>query len=394
MAQLLPGELARRLDAQEADPYHIPAARQALEEALVLQFRAMAQGLFADRLLRGEVPDDDAWWYQYASLRAPLAPSSPDEFTAGLERIGEMGFQFLPTTPWEELQVLFQTVRASFTARSVKNAAETGRDVPEFQAFRKSFPLDAALRRVRRIAPAEAKEIRIRIYGGAVDPWREGRINRQLRELGSSLRYCIDGARTERIGRIRAIVGLKATGAADLPRFVIGEAVPSSAVGRASLVEFEREFAVSPYLGSEPGYSEGMRAVVRRAVRWRLPIDPGDHELYHALTDPDQGSGLVSWHAVLREDICRYCQTPRRLENIAYQFSRAFGYNMPLAVALSQGPLSSRAIPGNGYPPGESPEELPLHRIIEKLREDELVIPKDGSYYCPLFEEGRRWHTA
>jgi hypothetical protein len=49
---------------------------------------------------------------------------------------------------------------------------------------------------------------------------------------------------------------------------------------------------------------------------------------------------------------------------------------------------------GNGYPTGESPEELPLHRIVESLREDELLIVKDGSYYCPLFEEGRRWHLA
>lgn len=390
---LLEDDLIRQIEAQEADPHHIPAARQVLEEALVAQFRAAARGLFADQLLRGEVPDDDTWWYQYASLHEPLAPPTPDDMAVVLEQLGARGFQE-PTTPWEHAQVLFQTVRESLTALSVKRARETDRDIPAFQAFRKSFPADVALRRVRRIEPAEAKEIRVRIYGGEVDLYQEGRINRQLSDLGSSFRYSIEGAREYRIRKIRALVGMDAAGAADAPKFVLGEAAPVSAVGRATFVEIEREFAVSPYLRGELGYSEGMKAVVRRAVLWRLPIDPGGHELNHALGNLDQSSGLVSWHAVLRDDICRYCQTPRKWENIAYQFSRGFGFNMQLAIAISQGPISQRAIPGNGYPPGESPEELPLHRIVENLREDGLLILRDGSYYCPLFEEGRRWHLA
>jgi hypothetical protein len=392
--ELLSADLTRRLEAQEADPYHIPAARQALEEAVVAQFRAVARGLLADQILRGQVPDDDVWWYQYASLHEPLAAPEPDVFEAGLETLGSMGFQDR-TAPWEETQFLFQTVGGSLTAASAKRAAETDRDIPAFREFRKSFPMDVAMRRVRTIAPAEAAEIRIRVYGGEVDLWQEGRINRQLADLGSSIRCAIEGAREYRIRKIRAMVGQDVEHMAEAPLFVLGEAGVASAVARAAFVEIEREFAVSPYLGRAPGFAEGKKAVVRRTVPWRLfGIDPGGHELYHAWTDPDQGSGLKSWHAVLRDDICRYCQTPRKFENIAYQFSRAFGFDLRFAAAMSRGVLSNRPMAGNGYPTGESPEELPLHRIVESLREDELLIVKDGSYYCPLLEEGRRWHLA
>ena len=395
MTTTLPSaSLEGRLAAQEADPYHIPAARQALEEAVVAQFRELARGLFADMLLRGETPNEDAWWYQYASLHQPTTRPAADDFAAGLEKAGSLGFRGA-TAPPGELQFLFQTLRGSWSSLYAKQAMETDREIPEFQAFRKSFPTDVALRRVRVISPAEALETRIRIYGGTVDLWQEGRINRQLSDLGSNIRYTIEGARQHRMDKVRAVVGQPAAAPEGTPNFVLGECAPTSAVGRALFLEIEREFAVSPYLGSAPGYAEGMKAVVRRSVPWRLiAIDPGGHELYHALTAEDQGSGLTSWHAVLRDDLCRFCQTPRTFEKIAYEFSRVFGFNMAVAVGVSQGPLSANRIAGDGYPPGESPAQVSLYGIVERLCEDGLLVLKDGAYYCSLFEEGRRWHLA
>jgi len=393
-AATFPADALERLEAQDADPHHIPAARQALEEALVVQLRTVAQGLLADQLLRGVQPDDDQWWYQYASLREPLAPPPDGGLMAALEQIGERTFQLLPALPWTDAFVLFHTSRESLSQVFMKRAFAANREDPAFQAFRKSFALDTALRRVGAVAPSAAQQIRVRIYGGDVDLWQEGRINRQLRDLGSSFRYWIDGGRRHRIAQSRAAIGESPSGAAELPCFLFGDAAPVSAIGFAALLDFEREFAVSPYLKISIGYAEGTTAVIRRVVPQRLPIDPPGHELYHAMTHDDQSSALRSWHAVLRDDICRYCRTPRSLGNIAFQFSRAFGFDMPWAVAMSHGPMSRKAIRGDGFPPGESPDELPLHVIVQKLCEHELLVLQDGKYYCPLFEEGLRWHLA
>lgn len=378
--ELLPNDLMQRLEAQEANPYHIPEARQALEEALMTQFRAVAKGLSADRLLRGWVPDDDEWWYQYASLHEPLASPPQDDISAGFKQVTEVFIQDLVEMPWEEAQLSYQTQRQCMVSLFYERAAKTDRGIPGFQAFRDAFPLDVVLRRVKRIAPADTGEIRIRIYGGSVDLWQEGRINRQLRDLGSSMRYCIEGARDYRMRRVRSLIGLNVDGTKVPPGFVLGEASPVSAVGCCAFVELVREFAVSPYLGAAPGYSEGIKAVVRRVVPLRLPIDPGGHELGHAVVAPDQGSQLASLPAVLREDICRYCQIPRKLGSIAYQFSLAFGSYI--------GAL------GHGFPLDVAPEKPTLHLIIKKLCEDELLVVNDGEYYCPLFEDGRRWHLA
>ena len=59
--------------------------RREIEESLIVQYRAIACGLLADRLLRdGDIPDR-AWWHQFASLRRAGPPF--------LERIDDSDFR-------------------------------------------------------------------------------------------------------------------------------------------------------------------------------------------------------------------------------------------------------------------------------------------------------------
>src|SRR5262249_4210737 len=81
VAMALTELLEEKLKQHESDRTHIPEARTILEAAVVAQFRALARGLFAERLsCEGAARiSDEVWWQQYRSLYDPMAADLSDD---------------------------------------------------------------------------------------------------------------------------------------------------------------------------------------------------------------------------------------------------------------------------------------------------------------------------
>ncbi len=364
----LPDDLESRLAWQEAHPDDIPAARKALESALVFQLKTLAQGLLAYRLLRGHSVSLWNWWHQYLC-----------------------------------------------TLDAVDNRYPT-LDAAEFLAFRRRFAQEIALRRVRPLTLAELHEATVRVYGGYARAWEEGRINRQLVTLGSSFRFLNVGAALGRVNRIQHLLGKRRAPLAE-GRFLFGRVGPVTAVGKAVVFDFEREFAVSPLLpGRAEAFQDQARVVVRRTIL-RIEIEKETHKgsragltrteerlrsrrhlcLIHELqhvSDCDLfgisggpfPGGMSTWQAAIRQDLCRFAQTPRSLE----EFRSAFDEELRDLLAAFVEPWSrllpkelASAIREKPYSVEEEVEAM-LHEGI-------LVVEGAGKVYCPLFERGRIW---
>jgi len=334
--------------------------RQDLERALIKQYREIAQGLLADRLLReGDIPER-AWWHQFCSLRHP------------------------PSTPAENY------------------------DDEDFVAFKNEMFVAVAERRIRRIGLTELAARKITIKGVQLFCWQEGTINRQLAEAGSSLRLFMVGCDVARADELLSILQEPASEPIVPSHFILGEVNPMSAIGRANLFDFTREYAASPYLNPDSaGMHDSGRVALRQVIIGHMAAFRDDklEMLYEATGLLEAGAGptreelisnyvlanelgefmvkfpqgsanFPSWLAIVRDDLCRFAQTPRTLAEIQMTFCRAFeglGAGVhALHIAL--------------FPAGESPVDQPLAKILYELRQEGLILIDDtGCWHCPAY---------
>jgi hypothetical protein len=352
---LLPDGLELQLIEQETKRNDMPAAKRVLEAAIIFQFRALADGLLADLLLRNQVINNLEWWFQYLSkvdTRSQYLPDLQDS---------------------------------------------------DFIAFRKQFSQSIFLRQTRRVTVADLGSARIRFFGGHTDFWQDGRINRQLANLGSSLRLIVTGSHSQRENRIRSLLGQRPVDISGT-RFILGQIGPISAVPRAALFDFENEFALSPYVpGMVSGLTDQARIVVRQIpirVEVEETIRSGEivpsayeerlrelrravigHEARHVLFDArrmSNGLSLVnSWLNAIREDICRFTQTPRLLDEVREAFAEVFDPPNDWDAPFINAPLNH----------GCTLEGEVQRMLAERI----LLVGSDGKLLCPLYQEGRPW---
>lgn len=334
--------------------------RQDLEMALIKQYREIAQGLLADRLLReGDIPER-AWWHQFCSLRHP------------------------PSTLAENY------------------------DDHDFVAFKNEMFVAVAERRIRRIGLTELAARKITVKGVQLFCWQEGTINRQLAEAGSSLRLFMVGCDVARAGELLSILQEPAAEPIIPSHFILGEVSPMSAIGRANLFDFTREYAASPYLNPKSaGMHDSGRVALRQVIIGHIAAFRDDRleTLYNAMERlgtaegsareevvsngvlshelreffrmfPQGSANFPSWRAIVRDDLCRFAQTPRTLAEIQKTFCRAFeglGAGVhALHIAL--------------FPAGESPVDQPLAKILYELRQEGLILIDDtGCWHCPAY---------
>jgi hypothetical protein len=343
----LPGSLEARLAEQEADRTDIPAAREALEAAITWQLRYVALRLLANRLLQArDQPERPVWWHQYLLNQA-------DQFS------------FAPPDD----------------------------DDDQFRAFRREVKQQIATRALRRIDPAGAAALRLRVLGGYATLASEGLVNAQLIELGSAHRYVLGQAHELRALELARLFGWPAPAFTKPLVFFFGPVRPATAVGMVRLYRFTSERAVSPYENpqSPAFYSRGR--LIGRATGLPAFLDVGvyTHEFRHIFDDladhPEHG--LPSWRSVTRLDLCRYLQVPRTWPDIARAFFPAVngphGQRESLVAAMLAG--------GSWFPPGERyrPGQDPVHQLLGELISDGLVERRDDHYSCQLYEKGRRW---
>ena len=360
------GEWEGRLVEQETKLTDVMSARAALESALTVQLRALAAGRLADRLLSKQPVSELVWWRHYQSAADGPTQLRPDPDHAG------------------------------------------------FREFQQQFLESLVQRRVRRVTRSDFAKATLRIYGGRVPVWKEGRVNRQLADLGSSLRLFIVNAERTRRSAIRAKLD-GAAGAAWMDgRFLFGEVGPCTACSVSVLFDFTRELAVSPDLEHvTPGFTEGKRIVIRAATHhmafdvelrqrmdqlWaKVGLRPEEiedsyrnawqaalgHELGHVLFEaiaPMTPGSLGSWRAGSREDLCRFARVRRTLQEIV----DAFGF------FFSTTERSARLVTGDSLPYWGQ-----LDQMLQALIQEGLLVVLDGvALQCPLFEDHRPWQLV
>jgi hypothetical protein len=343
----LPDWLEDRLAEQEADPTDIPAARAALEAAITWQLRYVALGLLANRLLQaGDRPGRTVWWHQYQ-----------------LGRDGQCSF-----TPPPE-------------------------DDDQFRAFRRDLKRQIVTRGLRRIDPAEAAGLRLRLLGGHVSLASEGLVNAQLTTLGSSCYYVAEPAYELRAAQAARLASAPAPALGKRLLFFFGEVQPATATGRIRLIRFTSERAVSPYENpaSPVFYSRGRLVQRATALPDFLLMGHYGHEFGHVVQDlgdhPDHG--LRSWRALIRLDLCRYLQVPATMADIGRTF-------FPAVVGPHgqlESPMAALLPGGSWFPPGEEdlPQQDPVPALLRELLADGLVQQRGDQYCCQLYQKGRRW---
>jgi hypothetical protein len=340
----LPGHLEDKLAASEADPTHIPAARDALEAALAWQLRAISLALLADRLMQQSPhlrPSREVWWHQYTLNTKGYSVFRPsDEDDEGLRE------------------------------------------------FRKQVAGQIAKRVISRLQPADVPDLAVRVLGGHAGLGDEGHINAQLMALGSDCYYLVEPGEELRAARAAALVGLPHTPFGHEPVFFFGMVEPATVIGRIRFVRFTAELAVSPYENPDsPLFYRNGRLVARHFPGAEL-LHPAlyGHEFGHIFMDliDNPRRGVPSWRAIVRQDLCRYLRQPRTAEEIQAAFFPSWlGPN---------GELESMVIPGQSwFPAGEAPAGNPIGGLVDELVKDGLAERRDGRFVCRLYEEGRRW---
>jgi hypothetical protein len=343
--------------------YSDAVSRNALEQSLIEQYRAIAAGLLADRIARGEDLSPRGWWHQYCCLRDPTDPYAED-----LED-------------------------------------------PQFTEFQNEIVTAVVTRRAARIRAADLMQRTVTINGAEIPFWQEGTINRHLAELGSSLRLFVAGTDVARAQKLLETLRRPVAGPSPAA-FILGEVRPMTAIGKAVFFDFGREFALSPYINPDsPGLNDQGRVVMRQILLGHVlrsfASSPAPHfeelrrltaewcqqqgmtaedvmgngllahEIGHVeqFFPPGQPAGFSSWRAIVREDICRFAQTPRTYAEIHNAFRRTFeglGGNLAMSFAAFL----------TFFPPGESPVEQPLPRILADLVGEGLLKLTDDRRYC------------
>jgi hypothetical protein len=404
----LPQSLEEEMAVEEADRSHIPQARAVLERALITQFQCIAEGLLANRILNRHEVNELTWVAQYLSRHDPDEAERwrVREPEAKAESGGEGGL----ASALRQMAVAFRAEHP-----------------PAIGEYKRTFYLRVSRREVRRVSPDELAKLSVRIYGGRVPVWQEGRINGQLARLGSDLRLFIASADILRTADLMAKLGVPPKEPPNLAVFLLGVARPCTSAFKVQLFEFDHEYAVSPYIhSSSPGLVDQCRIVLRHKF-WHgtvmnypansvivegLAQPILDHELWHIV----QRYGFVvpghfaAWRPVMRNDICRFAREPKMRGEIYKAFYKTFDQfemNPQLALGL--------------LPPDEPKDKLRLADLLDELLADGLLEwtkdEKDGSrrgsgwklvgvvsgwlnprdssveakIVCHLYDDGRAW---
>ena len=376
----LSDSLEKEMVTQESDRRHIPHARETLERALITQFQAIADGLLADLILRRESVDTFFWAAQY------LTRHSPNE-------ADHWGFRETDPNMTAERKV------------AVGLAANHPQAIDE---YKKSFYLRVARREIRRVHPNDLATLTVRIYGGRVQVWQEGRINTQLARLGSDLRLYVAQADMLRTADLLTKLGSPPKEPPKISVFLLGVVRPCTSYFKAQLLEFDHEYAVSPYIHStSPGFTEQCRIVLRHRF-WHgivLNMSYAGHAwshnalamgfakaiLCHEIGHIHQNYGFAygytvpghysAWRPVIRSDICRFARVPRKPGEIYMAFHQTFD-DLELSNQLSLWLL----------PWQEPNEDLKLMSIIQELLLDELLErTEDERLVCRLYDDGKEW---
>lgn len=388
----LPYELEQQVIRHETIRDDAADAREVLETLLLIQLRAIADGLLANMLLRGESFDAPAWWYQFLSRQPHPSKYLPD----------------------------FADV--------------------EFRSYRKDFAQRVATNQIKKVSLRNLPELQIRILGGHCHFYDEGKINRQLVRLGSSLRLIVVGSSHYRIARMRNMLGQQSNDKASLDgRFILGRIGPASFFDNAALYLFEREFAISPYMEAQAsGFTDKAKIVVRQdvlrgevenqiqifraekaraagsneATEKSIPLTDA-HEMVGDMLEREDGSerdmeellyemmisvlthesrhimfagSLISattseaaaWRQIVREDLLRFAQQPHTF----VEFRTAFADYFP-GSGLTM--LTSPAFSDGNY-------RYNIQRTLEMLLSDGLLfVDRDNRFYSKLYGRGEKW---
>jgi hypothetical protein len=374
----LPQELEEGLRARERDRTDIPAARTALERALVWQFRLISRGLLADRLLHSIDLDDLGWWHQFRSQNEPFPASGEEPFSTD-------------TFP----EFIFMAESTGLEPERIRTNVEKARkpfldDQEATRAFKDRFKTDVVWGKIPLVQVDSLPDLPIRVYGGVIPMWREGAINRQLVSLGSFFRLWLGNSSEMRKRRLLVELGGTSSSTNRSGAFVFGITRIPSCIGPALLFDFEREYAISPYAGGvSPGMTDGTRIVMRRRIPFPQPVSASRgvlaHELRHINQQGPAGSdaGFLSrWTPVWKQDLCLFFQRPNNLLGLCFSFEFS-------GVTQSHYSPLWRVF----FPDSEDPEEYPLERLLSELQREGLLLynSEQQTFYCPLFEKGRTW---
>ncbi len=382
----IPEALEAEMAAQESNRNHIGRARDVLERALIYQFQLIAEGLVAHRVLQGEELSPRSWAAQYLSCH-PKGTADAWRAIPAIDTWEPPNEDPPDTSEMSAFRKMVDFMRAKYP--------------PDLQAYEKEFHRRIARRQIRRMNPKDLADVFVHIYGGRVPVWQEGRINAQLSRLGSNLRLFVVSADLFRSADLLAKLGDPSSQRPAFSGFLLGETSPCTSHFKAAFFEFNHEWAVSPYLDTaSPGLVDQCRICWRNrmfsGIVWNLemgsPITTGSsqsligHEVGHII----QRYGFVvpghfaSWRAVIREDICRFVQTPKKLGEIAVAFYMTFE-QFEMNPTLSLGLL----------PPGEPKDKVQLTDIVQELIQDRLIeLTPDKKLVCHLYDDGREWQAA
>jgi hypothetical protein len=250
---------------------------------------------------------------------------------------------------------------------------------------------------VRPIPVGAYEDTLVRVYGGTCRFGDEGRINRQLATLGSSMRLLVVGSRHRRARRAQALLlptlQPHTPGPPPDGRFLFGAVAPVTMYHNAALFVFSRELALSPHVEPEAsGFVDGARIVVRRlaqnVAKGGRP-SPGEesglrsiviHQHVHSLVleanVSPSASGRVAWWNTVREDLLRFTQSPRTIDDVRDSFDFYVGESMangtPRVAQASGGPS--------------------VRGLVESLIADRLLFTdSDGRYFSTIYGPGQPW---
>ncbi len=392
---VLPVELEDRLVHEESTRANAVAARHALENALYFQLRSVSNSLLADRVLRGSPVTSGVWWQYFLAEQEVPARFTPD-------------------------------IR-----------------LPAFTDYRGQFELAIASGQITPLGHEDLLNLELRVLGGFCPFADEGRINWQLEQLGSSMRFLLFGAHKHRRQRILSFFGQEVDAQHRDARFILGTIGPVSVFGGTTLFLFDRELAVSPWLpanasafvdGSRIGIRQySLRAEVEQVLERQLahrekgntegsdrnsverPFtevhgvlqgataeldDPAQHseEILHLLTMSvllhesadafskgarvsNSAHELVIWRQLIRLDLLRYAREPRTLSEFETVFSEFFGETKG-NVFRGMGPAFIIPTPEDGYT---------VRKEVNNLYSCGLLRSDDGRYQTTIYGEGCEW---
>jgi hypothetical protein len=373
---LLSSELEELLQEQERDPWSVARARLVLETVIISQYRTIADGLVAGLLHSGGTLSKLQWWLLCLSRNSAATP-------------------FDINTPRAELPGY--------------------REYIGYSLFQNPTPL----------TNRDLNTIRVRVFGGYAHYWEDGRINRQLASLGSSLRVVIAENYKMRLRQARSLVNMSTEDRDPDSRFLVGYTAPVSVYTNAMLFEFEREVALSPFLdASVDAFTDFGRILIRhmplriklRAIMKELdsgvssaaqkPLDPVRLAILQRITDDESElfailrfnsllnevvraadgfsrisestSSVVAWLHIIREDICRYTQVARKEVELIRVFGEAFGVPDLLR--------------GTKFDLRQNDHGHTVSSVLKRLCSDGLLIESPaGTFRCDLYDDYTPW---